>query len=148
MLNRLKLQCSKNTNELNIVNMSRKQVFVPQDSFELSKMEKRKALVVVNLMEGEEMEHTPVPTVLGNINSFKTWENDASLTVWLYCILVLLISDTYKWNYIAIVDILGAYLHAEMSWGNYVLLKLAGHFVRTHVDMECDINNGHRKKMI
>ena len=72
MLNRLKLQCSKNTNELNIVNMSRKQVFVPQDSFELSKMEKRKALVVVNLMEGEEMEHTPVPTVLGNINSFKT----------------------------------------------------------------------------
>ena len=66
----------------------------------------------------------------------KEGEIPSSPTASLESIMATLIIDTYEKRYVAIADVPGAYLHAEMPEGKLVLMKLRGKFV----DIMCSIN--------
>ena len=55
-----------------------------------------------------------------------------------------MIIDAYEERDVAIADIPGAYLHAEMPKGKNVLLKLEGEFV----DIMCSVNPEHVKNIV
>ena len=55
-----------------------------------------------------------------------------------------MIIDAYEERDVAIADIPGAYLHAEMPKGKNVLLKLEGEFV----DIMCSVNPEHTKNIV
>ena len=63
-------------------------------------------------------------------------ESIASLTLLLKALVTTFIIDSYEERDVAAVDVPVAYLHAEITEGKTILLKLRGGFV----DIVCDIN--------
>lgn len=55
-----------------------------------------------------------------------------------------LVIDVYKQRDVVVVDIPGAYLHAEMPKGKTVLLHLTDEFV----DIMCSVNEEHTKNIV
>ena len=129
--------------------MKGKPVVVPIDSSKLTKLEKRAALDAVNLIKEK---------INGDITG-RTCANDAkqrryikvgeitySPTLSLVSILTTLTVDAYESRDVEIIDVPGAYLHADMpqTEGTIVLLKLKGDFV----DIMCSVNKEFKPHVI
>ena len=129
----------KELKQLNDGAMPDRPVVIHQDPDVLIQDEKDRALEAVNFIKEKRN---------GNINGHtcangskqrkyvKEGEIPSSPTSSLESIMSTLVIDSYEKSYVAIADVPGAYLHAEMSSEKLILLKLRGRFV----DIMCSIN--------
>ena len=74
----------------------------------------------------------------------KEGDDFSSPTASLEAIISTMIIDSHEQRDVAIADIPGAYLHAEMPPHKNVILKLEGEFV----DIMCSVNSEHTKNVI
>ena len=66
-------------------------------------------------------------------------EDTSSLTIPLEELMVILVVNAYEGQYVAIYDVPGEYLNADIPDDKYVRLKLEGRFM----DIMCDMNPYH-----
>ena len=66
-------------------------------------------------------------------------EDTSSLTIPLEELMVILVVNAYEGQYVAIYDVPGEYLNADIPDDKYVRLKLEGRFM----DIMCDMNPDH-----
>ena len=119
--------------------MPNKPVVVPQNPDVLTDEEKAQALEAVNLIKQKRDGRIKGRTCADGSKQrkyVKDGEIASSPTASLESIMATLIIDSYEKRYVAIADVPGAYLHAEMHKDKLVLMKLRGKFV----DIMCKIN--------
>ena len=123
--------------------MPGKRAVVPIDPDTLSKDEKSRALEAVNLIKEKRDGRIKGRTCANGANQrkyVKDGEIVSSPTATLESIVATLLIDAYEDRYVAIADVPGAYLHAEMPPEKKVLMKLRGKFV----DIMCRVNPEYR----
>jgi len=122
-------------------------VVIPQNPHLLTAKEKREALEAVNLIKEKRCGKIKGRTCANGARQrryLKEGEDYYSPTTSLESILSTMIIDAYEERDVAIADIPGAYLHAEMPKGKNVLLKLEGEFV----DIMCSVNPEHTENIV
>ena len=82
--------------------------------------------------------------VQNNVVFLKEGDDYYPPTVSLESILATMIIDAYEKRNVAIADIPGAYMHAEMPEGKNILLKLEEEFV----DIMCSVNPEHTQNIV
>ena len=110
----------------------------------LSRDEKKRVLEAINLMKKKRHGKIKTRTCANGSKQkryLKYGEITASPTVLLEAIIGTLLMDANKERYIAIFDILCAYLHAEMLVDKKLLMFFRDEFV----DIICDVNNEYRQ---
>ena len=114
---------------------------------ELSEEDKKTALDAVNLIKVKK-DGTVKGRTCANGSKERFYltpeESVASPTASIESIISTLLVDVYEERDIAIFDIPGAYLHAEMPEKHRVMLKIKGHFV----DIMCRVNPDFEKHVI
>ena len=114
-------------------------VVAPQDPTELTAKDMREALEAVNLIKEKRNGELKGRTCVNGARQrkyLKDEENISSPTASLEAIFTTLVIDAIEERDVAVVDVPGAYLHAEWPAGKRVLLKLVGKFV----DIMCQVN--------
>ena len=120
---------------------------IPQDPTKLTSQEKREALEAINLIKEKRCGKLKARTCANGARQrrfIKEGDDFSSPTASLEAILSTMIIDSYEERDVAIADIPGAYLHAEMPPGKNILLKLEGEFV----DIMCSVNGEHKCNFI
>ena len=125
-------------------------VVIPTDANTLSIEEKRKALRAINLIK-EKRNGTLKGRTCADGSSQRQYlkqdESVASPTASLESILTTLLIDAHEGRDVAIFDVPGAYLQADLNAGDdkeRVILKLTGDFV----DIMCQVNPEHTVNVI
>ena len=127
--------------------MPGKPVVEPIDPNTLTNEDFRQAMEAVNLIK---MKRSGKVKGRSCINGSKQWmfleENEviASPTLQLESLFLSLMIDVMEGRDVAIFDVPGAYLHAEMPKDKRVLMKFRGEFV----DIMCKVNPEHKKNVI
>ena len=121
-----------------------KPVICAEDPDSLSRQEKFEALEAINLIKEKRDGRIKGRTCANGAKQrrfVKDGETFSSPTVSLESIMATLMIDAYEGRSISIVDVPGAYLHAEMPKGKRILLKMKGQFV----EIMCTINPEYTK---
>ena len=124
--------------------MPGKPVLEPIDPKTLTNEDFRQAMEAVNLIK---MKRSSKVKGRSCINGSKQWkfleENEviASPTLQLESLFLSLMIDVMEGRDVAIFDVPGAYLHAEMPKDKKILMKFRGNFV----DIMCKVNPEHKK---
>ena len=124
-----------------------KPVVSPIDVRSLTPEAKRQALDAVNLIDNKRSGKIKGRTCANGSKQklyLKEDESIASPTLSLEGLLTTLAIDAHEKRDVAIFDVPGAYLHAEMPPDKQILLKLKGKFV----DIMCDVNPEHKTNII
>ena len=113
------------------------------DPDSLSSEDKRGALRAINLIKEKRCGKIKGRTCAdGRPQRAYTLREDASSpTIFLESLMASLLIDAHEERDVAIFDVPGAYLHAELPSGKFVLLKIEGAFV----DIMCDVNPEYAK---
>ena len=129
----------KELKQLNYGAMDGKPVVEPIGPDSITAKEREEALEAVNLIKlkrSGDVKGRSCANGKKQRKYVKEGEIISSPTAALEAIVAHLLIAAYEGRHVAIADIPGAYLHAEMPPGKRVLLKLKGQFV----DMMCSIN--------
>ena len=119
--------------------MPGKRAVCPVDPGTSSKHEKSRALEAVNLIKEKRDRKIKGRACASGAKQRKYIKEDeiiSSPTASLESIVATILIDAYEDRYVAIADVPGAYLHAEMPPEKKVLMKLKGKFV----DIMCQVN--------
>ena len=121
-------------------------VMIPLDPYKLTTQEKREALEAVNLIKEKRCGKLKGRTCANGARQrrfIKEGDDFSSPTASLEAIISTMIIDSHEQRDVAIADIPGAYLHAEMPPHKNVILKLEGEFV----EIMCSVNSEHTKML-
>ena len=137
----------KEFNQLDRGATPNKPVVLPSDPTKLTSTKKKEALEAVNLNKEKR-----TGTIRGRTSAngrkqrsfLKDGEEFTSPTISLEAIFRSLVIDVHEGRDIAIFDIPGSYLHAEMPEDKQIILKVQDKFV----DIMCDVNKKHRKNVV
>ena len=116
----------------------------PVDPDSITIDDKNKALRAVHLIKEKIYGRNKVITCANGAKKrryFKEGKIISSSTVFLKSIIATLVIESFEERFIAIADIPGAYLHAEMPKCNRVVLKLKSQFL----DIMCQVNPEYTK---
>ena len=114
-------------------------VVAPQDPSKLTEKDIEEALEAVNLIKEKRNGELKGRTCANGAKQrkyLKDGENISSPTASLEGILATLVIDAVEERDVAVVDVPGAYLHAEWPTGKQVIMRLVGQFV----DIMCQVN--------
>ena len=109
--------------------------------------DKRRALLAINLIKEKRCGRIKGRAVADGSThrKFVPREEATSPTASLEAQMAALLIDVHKDRDVAIFDVLGAYLHADLPEGKFVLLKIEGQFI----DIMCEVNREfHGKKTL
>ena len=124
-----------------------KPVIEPVNVSSVSAEERKQALEAVNLIK---MKRCGKVKFRSCANGSEQWkylkedENTSSPTLQLEALFISLMIDVFEDQDVAIFDIPGAYLHAEMPKDKVVLMKFRGQFA----DIMCRVNPEHSKNIV
>ena len=124
-----------------------KPVIQPVDPSTITAEEMKQALEAVNLIKQKRCGKIKMRSCANGSEQWKYMkegESVASPTLQLEALFLSLIIDVFEGRDVAIFDIPGAYLHAEMPEDKIVLMRFRGQFV----DIMCQVNPEHKKNVI
>ena len=127
--------------------MPGKPVVIPIDAKSISKREKEEALEAVNLIKKKRCGKVKFRSCANGSEQWKYLredENIASPTLQLESLFISMMIDVLEGRDIAIFDIPGAYLHAEMPEDKIVLMKFRGQFA----ELMSRVNPEHAKNIV
>ena len=122
-------------------------VIEPVNTASVSQEELKQALEAVNLIKQKRCGKVKFRSCANGSEQWKYLtedENISSPTLQLESLFISLMIDVYEQRDVAIFDIPGAYLHAEMPKDKVVLMKFRGQFA----EIMCKVNPAHKENIV